>query len=213
MSQSNIIGQSVLRPDAFDKVTGGKGFPVNVRLPGMLHGKLLRSPFPHARILRIDTSQAERLPGVRGILTPSEAPKNKFHPVFFAPSVAASMIPDMLVLSDRVRFAGEPVAAVAATSPEIAEEALDLIHVDYERLPAVFDPEETMKPGAPQIHEHAPHNIAMNPCFAFGDLEKGFEEADYVFENTYETQRVHTDRKSTRLNSSHIQKSRMPSSA
>ena len=192
MPQSNIIGNSVPRPDAFDKVTGGKGFPVNVRLPGMLHGKLLRSPFPHARILQIDASKAERLPGVRGILTPSEAPKNKFHPVFFAPSAAASMIPDMLVLSDTVRFAGEPVAAVAATSPEIAEEALDLIHVEYERLPAVFDPEETMKPGAPQIHEHAPHNIAMNPSFAFGDLEKGFEEADYVFENTYETQRVHT---------------------
>ena len=192
MSQSNIIGQSVLRPDAFDKVTGGKGFPVNVRLPGMLHGKLLRSPFPHARILRMDTSKAERLPGVNAILTPSEAPTNKFHPVFFSPSVAASMIPDMLVLSDRVRFAGQPVAAVAATSPEIAEEALDLIQVDYEHLPAIFDPEETMKPGAPQIHEHATHNIAMKPCLAFGDLEKGFEEADYVFENTYETQRVHT---------------------
>ena len=102
MPQSNIIGNSVPRPDAFDKVTGGKGFPVNVRLPGMLHGKLLRSPFPHARILQIDTSKAERLPGVRGILTPSEAPKNKFHPVFFAPSAAASMIPDMLVLSDTV---------------------------------------------------------------------------------------------------------------
>ena len=192
MSETSIIGTSVLRPDAYDKVTGGKGFPVNVRLPGMLHAKLLRSPYPHARILRIDTSKAERLSGVRAVLVPSEVPKKKFHPVFFSPGMAASMIPDMLILSDTVRFAGEPVAAVAATSPEIAEEALDLIHVDYEQLPFVLDPEDTMKAGAPQIHPHAPNNIAMAPSFAFGDLEKGFEEADYIFENTYQTQRVHT---------------------
>src|ERR1035438_600153 len=85
MSETSIIGTSVLRPDAYDKVTGGKGFPVNVRLPGMLHAKLLRSPYPHARILRIDTSKAERLSGVRAVLVPSEVPKKKFHPVFFSP--------------------------------------------------------------------------------------------------------------------------------
>jgi xanthine dehydrogenase molybdenum-binding subunit len=192
MSKMNVVGKRVLRTDAYDKVTGGKGYTVNVRLPGMLHGKLLRSPYPHARILRIDKSRAEKLPGVKAVLTTPDVPQIKYHPVYFAPSTAASMIKDMLILSDTVRFAGEPVAAVAATSAEIAEEALELIHVDYEPLPAVFSPEEAMKPGAPQIYGHAPNNVAMNPAFSFGDLQRGFEEADYVFENTYETQRVHT---------------------
>ena len=192
MSKMNVIGNRVLRTDAHDKVTGGKGYTVNVCLPGMLQGKLLRSPYPHARILRIDGSRAEKLPGVKAVLTTPDAPQIKYHPVYFAPSTAASMIKDMLILSDTVRFAGEPVAAVAATHAEIAEEALDLIHVEYEPLPAVFSPEEAMKPGATQIYEHATNNVAMNPAFSFGDLQRGFAEADYVFENTYETQRVHT---------------------
>jgi xanthine dehydrogenase molybdenum-binding subunit len=192
MSKMNIVGKSVLRSDAFDKVTGGRGYTVNMRLPGMLHAKLLRSPYPHARIRSMDTSQAEKLSGVKAVLTPGEVPQIKFHPVYFSPSTAASMIRDMLILSNTVRFAGEPVAAVAAIRPEIAEEALALIKVDYDVLPAVFDPVEAMKPGAPQIHEHALNNIAMNPSFSFGDLQRGFDEADYVFENTYRTQRVHT---------------------
>ena len=192
MSKMNVVGNRVLRTDAHDKVTGGKGYTVNVRLPGMLQGKLLRSPYPHARILRIDGSRAEKLPGVKAVLTTPDVPQIKYHPVYFAPSTAASMIKDMLILSDTVRFAGEPVAAVAATHAEIAEEALDLIHVEYEPLPAVFSPEEAMKPGATQIYEHATNNVAMNPAFSFGDLQRGFAEADYVFENTYQTQRVHT---------------------
>jgi xanthine dehydrogenase molybdenum-binding subunit len=192
MSKMSIVGTSVLRPDAYDKVTGGKGFPVNVRLPGMLHGKLLRSPYPHARVLRMDTSRAEKLPGVKAVLTPSEVPQIKFHPVFFAPTTANSMVRDMLILTDRPRFAGEPVAAVAATTAEIAEEATELIDVEYEMLPAVLDPEEAMKPGAPQLYEHAPNNVALRPSFSFGDLERGFQEADHIFENTYQTQRVHT---------------------
>jgi xanthine dehydrogenase molybdenum-binding subunit len=192
MSTLNVVGKSVLRTDAHDKVTGGRGYTINVRLPGMLHGKLLRSPYPHARILRIDTSRAEKLPGVKAVLTTPDVPKIPYHPVYFAPSTAASMIRDMLILSDTVRFAGEPVAAVAATRAEIAEEALELIQVDYEPLPAVYNPEEAMKPGATQIYAHAPNNIAMSPAFSFGDLQKGFDQADYVFENDYETQRVHT---------------------
>jgi xanthine dehydrogenase molybdenum-binding subunit len=192
MSKMSVVGQRVARPDAYDKVTGGKGFPVNVQLPGMLHAKMLRSPYPHARILRIDTSRAEKLPGVKAVLTPADVPNIKFHPVFFSPTLAATMVRDMLILSDTVRFAGEPVAAVAATRTEIAEEAAELIQVEYERLPAVFDPEEATGPGAPQLYEHAPNNIVMNPSFSFGDLERGFAEADHIFENTYQTQRVHT---------------------
>jgi xanthine dehydrogenase molybdenum-binding subunit len=192
MSAADIIGKSVLRPDAHDKVTGGRGYPVNVSLPGMLHGKLLRSPYPHARITRIDTSEAEKLPGVKGILTHKEVPQRPFSPVFFCPTGAKSLVRDFVAMSDRVRFAGQPVAAVAATTEAIAEKALELIDVDYEELPTVFDPEEAMQDGAPQLHESAPNNVAKNPKFEFGDVEKGFAEADHIFEGVYQTQRVHT---------------------
>jgi xanthine dehydrogenase molybdenum-binding subunit len=188
----SLIGQSPARPDALDKVTGGKGFPVNVKLPGMLHGKLLRSPYPHARIVRMNVEAAARLPGVKAVLTPDEVPKRPFTPVYFVPADAGSMVQDMVILSDTVRFAGQPVAAVAATSQRIAERALELIEVEYEELPAVFDPEEAMRPGAPVIHAHAPNNVALNPVMAFGDLEAGFAAADHIFEGVYSTHRVHT---------------------
>lgn len=193
MKNLNVVGQSVERPDAYDKVTGGKGYPVNVRLPGMLHGKLLRSPYAHARIVSIDASRAEQLPGVKAVLLPKDVPQVKFCPVYFVPVQAPSMVLDFDVMNgDIVRYVGQPVAAVAATTPEIAEAALDLIDVEYETLPAIFDPEEAMQDGAPQLHVEAPNNVAKNPSFEFGDIEKGFEEADYVFEGVYQTQRVHT---------------------
>lgn len=188
----SLIGTSPPRPDALDKVTGGKGFPVNVRVPGMLHGKLLRSPYPHAKILSIDTSAAARLPGVKAVLTAADVPKRKFTPVYFVPADATSMVQDMLIMSDTVRFAGQPVAAVAATSLRVAEQALELIEVEYEELPAIFDPEAAMQPDAPRLHEHAPNNVALNPSMGFGDLEKGFAEADHVFEGVYSSHRVHT---------------------
>lgn len=191
MTQS-IIGKSVPRPDAFDKVTGGKGYPVNIKLPGMLHGKILRSPYPHAKILHVDTRAAEQLPGVKAVLVPADCPKRKYTTVYFVPTDALSMVQDMLVMSDTVRYAGQPVAAVAATSVAIAEAALELIDVEYEELPCVFDPEQAMAPGAPQLHEHAQNNIAVNPEMEFGDLDAGFAEADHIFEGVYTTQRVHT---------------------
>lgn len=189
---ASVIGESVIRPDAHDKVTGGKGYPVNVSLPGMLHAKMLRSPYPHARILNIDTSEAEKLPGVKGVLTHKDVPQIPFSPVYFAPTGCHSLVRDLVALSDRVRWAGQPVAAVAATSEAIAEKALELIDVEYEELPTVFDPEDAMEEGAPQLHESAPNNVAKNPVFEFGDVEKGFAEADHVFEGVYQTQRVHT---------------------
>jgi xanthine dehydrogenase molybdenum-binding subunit len=192
MTNTKVVGQSVLRPDAWEKVRGGKGFPVNVSLPGMLHAKLLRSPYPHARILSIDASGAAELPGVEGVLLPQDVPQKKYCPVFFVPTMAPSMIQDMLIMSDTVRYAGQPVAAVAAVSEEIAEQALQLIDVEYEELEAVFDHESAMRDGAPQLHEGAEHNIAKDPAFEFGDLEAGFAEADHIFEGTYSTQRVHT---------------------
>ena len=87
----SLIGKSPVRPDAFDKVTGGKDFPVNIKVPRMLHGKLLRSPYPHARIISIDTSAAEKLPGVKAVLVPAEVPTRKFTPVYFVPANAVSM--------------------------------------------------------------------------------------------------------------------------
>ena len=189
---TTVVGESILRPDAYEKVQGGKGFPVNVTLPGMLHAKLLRSPYPHARILNIDASRAEELPGVKAVLLPKDVPQKKYCPVYFVPTMAASMVQDMVVMSDTVRYAGQPVAAVAATTAGIAEQALQLIDVDYEQLEAVFDPESAMRDGAPRIHEGAENNIAVNPSFVFGDLEAGFEEADHIFEGTYKTQRAHT---------------------
>lgn len=192
MTNTTVVGQSILRPDAWEKVRGGKGFPVNVSLPGMLHGKLLRSPYAHARIVRIDASAAEALPGVKAVLLPKDVPQIKFCPVFFVPTLAASMIQDMLVMGETVRYAGQPVAAVAATSWKIAEQALELIEVEYEELPAVFTAAAAMQEGAPRLHADAAGNIAKNPIFEFGDLEAGFAEADHIFEGTYTTQRVHT---------------------
>jgi xanthine dehydrogenase molybdenum-binding subunit len=192
MAAADIVGKSVTRPDAWDKVTGGRGYPVNVQLPGMLHGKLLRSPYAHARIISIDTSEAEKLPGVKGVLTAKDAPVRPFNPVYFTPIGCHSMVQDMVLFSDRVRFVGQPVAAVAATTEAIAEQALQLIDVDYEELPTVFDPEEAMGENAPQLHEASPQNIAKNPSFEVGDVEAGFAEADHVFEGVYQTQRVHT---------------------
>ena len=189
---TTVVGESILRPDAYEKVQGGKGFPVNVTLPGMLHAKLLRSPYPHARILNIDASAAQEVTGVKAVLLPKDVPQKKYCPVYFVPTMAASMVQDMVVMSDTVRYAGQPVAAVAATTPEIAERALQLIDVEYEQLEAVFDPESAMREGAPRLHEDAENNIAVNPAYAFGDLEAGFEEADHIFEGTYKTQRAHT---------------------
>ena len=189
---TNVIGKSITRPDAYDKVTGGRNYPVNYSLPGMLHMKILRSPYPHAKILSIDTSEAEKIPGVRAVLTPDEVPKQYFTPVYFVPHNAPSMVQDFILMSDTVRWAGQPVAAVAAVSEDVAEAALELIDVEYEELPTVFDPEEAMKDGAPQLHEASPNNIAKAPSFAFGDMDAGFEEADHIFEGVYETQRVHT---------------------
>lgn len=192
MTEFKTIGKSATRPDAIDKVTGGRGYPVNAVLPGMLHAKLLRSPYPHARIRSIDTTRARALPGVKAVLVPDDVPQRPITPVYFVPTLAPSMIQDFVVMSDTVRFVGQPVAAVAATSIEIAEAALELIDVDYEELPAVFDPQQAMQDGAPQLHAHAPNNIAKHPVFEIGDLDAGFAQADHIFEGVYQTQRVHT---------------------
>ncbi len=189
---SDTIGTRVKHHDAIDKVTGGRGFPINVSLPGMLHGKMLRSPYAHARIISIDPSEAEALAGVHAVLTPKDVPQVKYSPIYFMPTEGLGCIQDMTLMGETIRFVGQPVAAVAAMTPEIAERALQLIDVEYEELPAVFTVDEAMADGAPQIHDYTDKNVALNPKFETGDPEAGFAEADHVFEHTYETHRINT---------------------
>ena len=188
--QSEIIGQSVSRIDGPDKVTGETLFAADVVLPGMLCGKILRSPHPHARIRGFDTAAARAVPGVMAVITGEDA--RGFY--------QGKVLRDLPVLCwDRVRYIGDRVAAVAAETPEAAEEALLLIEVDYEELPAVFDPMEAMLPGAPLIHddvaayEGAPlhvlapdiHNGQTRLSWTKGDLVQGFAEADIVLEHSF----------------------------
>jgi len=178
----SVVGKSVTRIDAIDKVTGKGKFCIDLKMEDMLHAKLLRSPHPHARVVRIDTAKAESHPKVRATVTINEAPK-------VIGAVAKLMTEEeqksLYILDNVVRFIGDPVAAVAAEDEESAEEALALIDVEYEQLPPVFDPIEAMKEDAPQIHERG--NIAFHTLREFGDVDQGFREADYVLENRYIT--------------------------
>src|SRR5437773_3498795 len=138
------VGLPIPRPDSPEKVTGQVQYVADIKPKGLLHAKLLRSPHAHARITRIDTSRAKALPGVRAVLTAADIPQLKKK----APTRAHAVL-----AIDRVVFVGQPVAAVAADEPAIAEEALDLIHVEYEVLPAAVDPLKSMQPGAPPVAE------------------------------------------------------------
>lgn len=183
MGEFSVLGKPLPRIDAWAKVTGEIRYLDDIRIPGMLYGKILRSPHAHARILSIDTSMARAIPGVRAVITAEDTPGIKFS--FF--QALADKLP---LCRDKVRYAGDEVAAVAADDVETAEEAIEHITVEYEVLPAVFDPEEAMKQGAPLIHEERESNIAFEGHKSFGDIEKGFRESDYIFEDRYVTSRV-----------------------
>jgi len=201
------IGLSILRPDGPEKVTGQVQYVADLNPRGLLHAKLLRSPHAHARILRIDVSRARALPGVRAVLTAADIPELKRK----APTRAHAVL-----AIDRVVFAGQPVAAVAADELAIAEEALDLIDVQYEVLAVSADPLEAMKPGAPPVadagteadtSEAQAHgsvagvtteakpakavNISQQARIQRGDVAKGFAESDVVIEKTYRVPMVH----------------------
>lgn len=192
MLDGKVIGTRVLNKDALEKVTGGPGYPINVKMPRMLFGKLLRSPYAHAKILSIDTSEAEALPGVKAVITHKDVPQIKFNPIYFMPADANGANRDFQVMSGTVRFVGQAVAAVAATSVEIAERALELIYVDYEELPAVFNIDEAREEGAQPLHDYTTSNVAKNAVFETGNPDAAMAEADHVFEATYQTQRVNT---------------------
>jgi CO/xanthine dehydrogenase Mo-binding subunit len=201
MSEHSVVGKPLPRVDGKAKLTGRAQYTTDVVLPGMLHAKLLRSPLPHAKIRSIDTSKAEKLPGVFAVITGKDTWGIRYGFVD-TPNYPAEERP---IAEDKVRFIGETVAAVVAIDPDTAEDALDLIEVDYEPIQAVFDPVEAMKDGAPQIHgeitrdttcawedwgvarkshSYTPvNNIAAKVLVSYGDLEKGFAEADYVRED------------------------------
>ncbi len=182
MAEYSIVGKKTAKPDAIPMATGEAKYAVDISLPGMLHGKVLYSPHPHARILNIDTTKASRLPGVKAVMTAKDTPgKAALFPVGPYPQEADYRV----MCTDRVRYVGDAVAAVAAVDEDTAEEALDLIDVQYEPLPALFDPIEAMQPGAIQIHDYAERNIALTHLHEYGDIEKGFGESDYVREDTF----------------------------
>jgi 4-hydroxybenzoyl-CoA reductase subunit alpha len=178
MQKTSIVGKSIKRVDTTAKATGEARFSADLFLPRMLIGKMLRSPYPHARILKIDTSKAEKLPGVKAIVTGRDSSGEKWGVFRYTQ--------DMEFPSpDKVRYIGEEVAAVAALDEDTALEALDLIKVDYEELPACFTPEEAMEKGAVLIHDDFPGNINIHVKIDVGDVEKGFKESYLVREDTF----------------------------
>ena len=177
MNEFSVIGKPIAMIDAAGKTTGAGKYAADFSLPGMLVGKILHSPYPHARIKSIDTSRARALEGVVAVVTGEDAPN---------PYGILPVGHDETALAvGKVRYVGDHVACVAAVSEQVAERALELIDVDYEPLPAYFDPEESMKAGSDLIHENREHNIEKDYHHVFGDVERGFADADYVAEARY----------------------------
>lgn len=174
---ASVVGQSIPRGDAQDKVTGKLTYGGDYDEEDFLHGKILRSPYPHARIKSIKTEKAKNLPGVVTVLTAADVPgRNGFGP----------FMPDQPVIcGEKVRYIGDCVALVAAETEKIAHEALKLIEVEYEPLPAVFDAEEALRPGAPAVH--GTNNLLLHSKLRKGEIARGFAEADVILERTYRT--------------------------
>lgn len=181
MSKYSVIGKRLPRVDAVVKVTGETKYTIDLVLPRMLYAVTLRSPYSHAKILNIDTSRAERLPGVKAVLVGKEiAGKNGIQPgVEYGLAI------------NNVNYMGEGVAAVAATDNDAAVEAINLINVVYEELPAVFDPEEALRPGAPRANTDLEDNILEEIKYHWGDVEKGFSQCDHIRQDKFATQSLH----------------------
>jgi len=177
MSEFSVIGKPIAMVDAAGKTTGAGKYADDLRVPGMLVGKILHSPYPHARIKSIDASRAEALEGVIAVVTGEDAP------------TPYGILPvghdEHALATDKVRYVGDNVACVAAVDEATADKALELIDVEYELLPAYFDPEESMKAETDLIHDNKPHNIEKDYHHVFGDPEKGFAEADNVLEGRF----------------------------
>jgi putative selenate reductase molybdopterin-binding subunit len=193
-----VVGKPEPKVDAIKLAQGKPAYTADLELRGLLHAKVLHSPHAHARITRIDASRARALPGVAAVLTWQDIPR-----VVYSTAGQSDPIPgplDTFSLDTKVRFVGDRVAFVAAETPEIAEQALRLIDVDYEILPALLDPADSMQPGAPRIHDEPEYvnfadskpekNLAAEIRIDIGNLEKGFSEADEIFEAEYAVPKV-----------------------
>ena len=194
----SVAGKKAPRIDGIAKVTGKAEYCVDLVLPNMMYGKILRSPYPHAKIVGIDVERAENLKGVKAVITAKDVPDTRY---------GLGLNDEPIIARDRVRYIGEPVAAVAAETLAIAEEALELIEVKYEKLPAVFDPEEAMKSNPsvvlhpdlsnyqflpvlpPKLDPERP-NICNHLSIHLGDIEEGFKEADHIVENKFTTEMI-----------------------
>lgn len=182
----SVVGKRLPRVEGVLKVTGEAQYTVDLAFPGMLFGKILRSHYAHARIRNIDVSRASKVSGVRAIITSKDTLGIRYGVRVDLPQT----LDEYPLAMDKVRCIGDAVAAVTAVDEETAEDALDLIEVEYEELPAVFDPEEAMKPGAPRIHDHAERNISLEAFFDYGDVEKAFRESYHIREDKLSTQAV-----------------------
>jgi CO/xanthine dehydrogenase Mo-binding subunit len=176
------IGKRLPMVDSREKAMGKAIYYSDLALSGMLHGKILRSPPPHARILNIDVDRAVALPGVRAVIFSKDVPSEKY----------GVQVADRPILAqDKVRFVGEEVAAVAAIDEETAEEAIDLIRVEYEPLSPVLEVREALQPGSPLVHEEKESNLALSSRIVRGDVGRGFDESEIVVEEEFRTQFVH----------------------
>ncbi|RLC69836.1 MAG: hypothetical protein DRI26_08310, partial [Chloroflexi bacterium] len=195
-----VVGNDHPRVEAEKKARGDCQYTNDISLPNMLHGKILRSPYAHAIVKRVNTEKARRLPGVKAIITCEDVADRFLLRIPGVHFTKKTRLQDSHALEREVRYVGDRVAAVAATSPEIAEEALELIEVEYEELPAVFDPIEAMDEGAPLVHKtvmignelvELKSNVFGHTSMAIGDVDEGFREADLVVENEFRTGHPH----------------------
>ena len=184
-----VIGKPLPRADAWEKVRGRPIFAGDFSVPGMLHARIVRSPYASARITRVDTAAAASLPGVVAVLTHADVPRNEMRmelPGRMAEATAGAVLATQPVLArDRVRFQGEPVVAIAAATPETAAAAAELVRVDYEPMPGIYDAVAALDPGAPHVHDGG--NVLRRWHLRKGDVAEGFRRADVVVEHTYRT--------------------------
>jgi CO/xanthine dehydrogenase Mo-binding subunit len=181
-----VVGTSVVGHDFEEKVQGALAYADDWRMPGVLHGKVVRSQVPCARVLSLDASDALKLPGVRAVVTAEHVPHNEVREEASGLGLQSVAMP--VLAAERVRYQGEPVAVVAAEEPEIAERAAELVVVEYEETPGVFDPETALEDGAPAVHDQG--NRLVTWRFERGDVEAALAEADHLVEGSYRTHHV-----------------------
>ena len=204
VQEYRVIGTRPIRHDGVDKVTGRAQYGADIQMPRLLHGKVLRSPHAHARIKSIDISKAERHPGIQAVVTAGDFPARGSDDTLVSGEAAVRLqyLRDNILASDKVLYKGQPVAAVAAASPHVAEEALDLIEVEYEVLLPVLTAPDGMKDDAPLLNSNMKtddvgnrtdkaSNVASHFQHRLGNIEKGFQDADLVIEREFDTKTVH----------------------